>query len=79
MLISIRPSKVTAKALRAGFPSHCPILTTGRVELASARKRRVPLPSRVEIVYRFEGWDAVERTEADVEERRRRQSGMGIR
>jgi hypothetical protein len=55
------------------------ILTSGRVEVASARKRRVPLPSRVEIGYRFEGGDAVERTEADVEERRRRQRGMGIR
>jgi hypothetical protein len=51
----------------------------GHVEVASARKRRVPLPSRVEIAYRFEGGDAVERTEADVEERRRRQRGMGIR
>ena len=55
------------------------ILTTGRVEVASARKRRVPLPSLVEIVYRFGGGDAVVRTEADVEERRRRQRGMGIR
>ena len=57
-----------------------PILTTGRVEVASARKRRVPLPSRVEIVYRFGDGDALERTEADVEERRRRErAAWGIR
>ena len=51
-----------------------------RVEVTSARKRRdVRLPDRVRIEPRFWDADVMERTKADVEERRRRQRGMGIR